>query len=215
MLEVHKELVIHGDGRRLDEFIEALSDRPEPAWSRDRESETRMECLSPRERQYVFKCAAEADRPAVSLFMVRRPDALQVTNVVPQQTGSLTRAQYNAVLGEFEERNARPVARGLGLDITITPDRLPITRWVSADAERRLGAFSRAANKGTGSSHPMDFGRWAAFLIQAHHENAPLDSVTLRRWLVEEEGWPDETAGELAIEYEFARELLKAYDAGR
>lgn len=214
-MEVYKELAIRGDERKLDEFIETVSSRLAPGWSRDRESETRMERLSPRDRQYVFRRAPAADSPAASLFMVRRPESLQVTNVVPQETGSLTKAQYNAILDDFEERNARPVARRLGLDITLTSDRQPITRWVSTDAERRLMAFSRAANKGTGSSHPLDFQRWAAFLIQTHQEDAPLDGTMLERWLVEEEGWPEETADKLATEYEFGRELLRAYDPGR
>jgi hypothetical protein len=37
----------------------------------------------------------------------------------------------------------------------------------------------------------------------------------LARWLKEVEGWDDDHAHELAIQYEFARELLEKYDLER
>jgi hypothetical protein len=37
----------------------------------------------------------------------------------------------------------------------------------------------------------------------------------LARWLVEVEHWPEDTARELAISYEFALGLLERYDSSR
>lgn len=215
MLEVHKELVAHGDTSELDDLLTRLTEHLVSGWTRDAEAEDRLEQLGAGERQYVFRCAARTDRPAVSLFMAKGRDALEVTNIVPQESGSLTRAQYNSALDEFAEKNVRPIASRLGLEVSVTADRQPITHWLSEEATRRLQSFSGAANKGTGSSHPLDFRRWAAFLIKVHQENASLDSGTLQRWLIEEEGWPEEKASELAIEFEFSRDLLRAYDAER
>ena len=65
---------------------------------------------------------------------------------------------------------------------------------------------------GSGSSHPSDFKRWADFLIQVHRDQSPLDGATLRRWLMEIERWPADTAYDLVDEYEFSRDLLNAYD---
>ncbi len=75
-----------------------------------------------------------------------------------------------------------------------------------------LHQFSAAANKGTGSAHPYDKRRWFDFLIEAYKSGASLDSYTLRRWLIEEENWPDELATNLVEEYEFARSLLTQFD---
>jgi hypothetical protein len=217
LLEVFKELSIRGDSTKLDTFIDALSERLAPGWARHYEGERRIAemALPNEERQYAFRCEAKGKRPAVGLFLIRFPHAFSVTNIVPQQSGSLTRAQYNSILDEFADLIARPVGADLGLTIEVTPDRLSITHWLSEEAASRLKSFSVAANKATGSSHPMDFKRWAAFLIQAHRDSADLDSETLLRWLVEEEEWPETVAVDLATEYEVARNLLEAYDATR
>jgi hypothetical protein len=215
VLEVHKELTVRGDPVRFDAFIRDLATRAAPGWSRDQEREQELSSLSPRRWAYVFKSSAQSDRVAVSLFLTTGRAELTVTNIVPQQPGSLTRAQYNAILDEFARLYVVPIAPRFGLEVDVTPDHLPITHWLSGEAARRLTLFSRAANKGTGSGHPSDFERWVAFLIQTHREAAPLDAPTLSRWLVEEEGWPEETASDLAVEFEFGRSLLNAYDAAR
>ncbi len=220
MLEVFKDLTLKGDATRLDRFIVELSESLAPGWSRARDREQELERgdpiprASPHEGHYVFEYARRIDMPAVSLFIWRTGETLKVSNIVPEH-GGLTRSQYNAVLDEFTEQNARGIAERLGLEVSVTRDRQPITHWLSEEAARRLRVFSLAANKGTGSGHPMDFERWAAFLIKAHEERAALDSSTLQRWLIEEEAWPEETAVDLAVEYEFGRNILKAYDAQR
>jgi len=214
MLSVFKDLSVHGTASKLDQFIDAVSARLASGWTRYLEGERRLKemALSSDEPQFAFACAAAGDRPAAGLFLMRRAGGFEVTNIVPQESGSLTKAQYNAILDDFADRNARPAADALGLMVEITADRQPITHWISPEAARCLERFSRAANKGTGSSHPLDFRRWAAFLILAHRESAELDTEILRRWLVEEEGWSEDKAADLAIEYEFARSLLDAYD---
>jgi len=215
VLEVHKELRLRGDPARFDAFIQAVATRAARAWLRDREREAELSSLPPRRQCYVFRSVAAADRVAVSLFLTSDHGELRVTNIVPQQVGQLTRGQYNAILDEFTVRYIGPVAPDFGMDSELTADRLPITHWLSEEAAKRLARFSRAANKGTGSGHPLDLERWLAFLIQVHRERATLDAYTLSRWLVEEEGWPEEKASDLASEFEFGRDLLKAYDAAR
>jgi len=215
LLEVFKNLAIRGSSEKLDAFIAGVSDHLSSGWSRDRDAETRLARAPSPGRYYVFRCEARADRPALSLFLLGKNSALEVSNIVPRGVGSLTRVQYNAALDEFVEQSARSIAERLGLEVSVSSDRQPITHWVSEEAARRLRVFSLAANKGTGSSHPLDFQRWASFLIQVHQDNTRLDSHTLQRWLIEEEGWPAETAIELAVEFGFAQDLLKAYDAGR
>jgi hypothetical protein len=119
------------------------------------------------------------------------------------------------VLREFMERAVRPAADALGVEVSMSDEQVPITKWLSSEAATRLRRFSNAANKGTGSSHPLDFNRWASFLIQVHRDKSDLDAQTLLRWLVEEEHWPEDTADRLALEFEFAKDLLSAYDSER
>lgn len=214
LLEVFKDLTIDGVSAELDAFIDAATAELPSAWSRDEERENQLKktAFSSDEYQFTFSRVASGGIPAVSLFMIRSGTSLKATNIVPKEVGSLSRVQYNTILDEFVERVARPVANRFNLTIELTPDHLPITHWLSEDAARRLKSFSGAANKATGSSHPSDFKRWTAFLIQAHREHTNLDTETLQRWLIEEEGWPEDRAVDLAKEFEFARDLLRAYD---
>lgn len=214
LLEVFKDLTIDGVSAELDAFIDAATAELPSEWSRDEERENQLKKTAPSSDEYQFALSrvASGEIPAASLFMIRSGTSLKVTNIVPKEVGSLSRVQYNTILDEFVEHVARPVADRLNLTIELTPDHLPITHWLSEDAARLLKSFSAAANKATGSSHPLDFSRWTAFLIQAHREHTNLDTETLQRWLIEEEGWPEDRAVDLAIEFEFARDLLRAYD---
>lgn len=214
MLEVHKELQIEGEQQQLEALVQGITDRLRPLWIRTSDREDELAALDRSRRIYVFKSDRVGNRPAVSLFLALYHGTLSVTNIVPQDPGSLTTSEYNAILDDFAAE-IRPLLEASGPRMIVTSDRRDITHWVSEDTARRLRSFSRMANKGTGSGHPLDFGRWAEFLIAAHQERSTLDAYTLQRWLIEEEHWPEEKAIELAGEFEFARELLKAYDSRR
>lgn len=210
MLEVFKDLSIRGDAATLDRLVPAIAGLLPGGWSRDSEAEERLR--NPIAGiQYVFRFVGRAELPAVSLFIVEDDESLKVSNIVPQQAGSISRGQYNLVVDEFASF-AGPVAQSMGLTVSLTNDREPITHWLSTAAADELRRFARTANKSTGSAHPADFARWASFLIAAHREQAALDSSTLARWLQEVDQWPEDTAHDLALEYEFARQLLKSYD---
>ena len=92
---------------------------------------------------------------------------------------------------------------------------MAITEWVSDETAEKLHTFSACANKSTGSSHPMDETRWYAFLMATHTERSSLAPESLRRWLQEEEGWDEDHAWKLSIEYETARSLFTYYDSER
>ena len=213
MLEVFKDLTIYGDGDP-GPFIEAATTQLPRAWTRnwERENELKKVALTSEDRYVAFSRASSDGIPAATVFLTQSGSTLKVTNIVPQKLGSLTYAQYNVILDDFVSQIARPAVDRLGFRMDLTPGHLPITHWLSEEAARRLKRFSGAANKATGSTHPMDFKRWVAFLIQTHREDWRLDVETLARWLTEEEGWGEEEAAKLSMEFEFARDLLKIYD---
>jgi hypothetical protein len=134
--------------------------------------------------------------------------------VVPQQQHQLTYREYNGILEEFCERLLRPIAERSGLRVELSATQADLRHWLSAGAAERLRRFSALANKSTGASHPSDRERWNDFVVAAHRDGSNLDATTLRRWLIEVEGWPPEVADQLAIEYEYGRELL-AFSEGR
>ncbi len=73
----------------------------------------------------------------------------------------------------------------------------------------------QSTNKSTGSSHPLDHQRWMDFILTAHLEGSRLDATSLRRWLIEIEGWSPEVADQLAGQYEFGGRLLNFSDSHR
>ncbi|AFK54015.1 hypothetical protein [Tistrella mobilis] len=152
---------------------------------------------------------------AVCLVLWSRDDAYEVTNIVPRDVGELGHQRYNAALQDFIARVARPAATAARFEIQTTSAQQGLNDWLPAAAADALRRFSATANKSTGSSHPSDRKRWFAFLLQAHRDAGSFDTDRLVRWLTEVEGWPDDKAHDLAIEYEFGLALLNEYDRTR
>jgi len=138
-----------------------------------------------------------------------------VSNIVPKERHQLAHVEYNSVLEDFYQRVFRHVAEQTGLRHSLTAADMGLDHWMSGKTEEKLRRFSASANKSTGSSHPSDLERWNDFVLSAHIERSNLDPSTLRRWLAESEDWPPEVAEQLAIEYEYGRELLTFAEGAR
>jgi hypothetical protein len=147
--------------------------------------------------------------------METSPGTISTSNVVPLDVGSFSYGEYNAVLKKFCDEIVRPSSRKTGAEVELTEDHADLSRWLSEPAARKLRAFSRLANKSTGASHPYDQKRWLDFIVEAHKEETSLDASTLRRWLIEVEGWAPDVADQLAAEFEFGGELLTFSGGGR
>lgn len=211
-----KDLDITGPSEQLLALIEAVSESLPTGWHRDFEAEARMEKpdLTGIDAWFVFARDAKKGDPKSGLFLARERGRLHVPNIVPS-AGQLSMGQYNRVLDEFADVLRTQLPSGSQLNMHVTSDEASITDWVSKAAAELLQRFSTLANMSTGSAHPLDFERWAHFLIQVHREGSTLYSDSLSQWLVEELKWPPERAAELTREYEFARDLLRVYDQSR
>lgn len=202
-----KDLDITGPDEQLLALIEAVSESLPADWRRDLEAEA-----AGADAWFEFARDAKEGDPRTGLFLARERGRLHVSNIIPLDDGQLSMRQYNRVLDEFAALLRTHLPPGSQLNMNVTSDEAAITDWVSTDAAECLRLFSDAANKSTGSAHPLDLERWAHFLIQVHREGSTLDSASLSQWLVEELEWPPERVDELNKEFEFARDLLKVYD---
>jgi hypothetical protein len=167
----------------------------------------------PRSDVIVFQRSADDDLVGVSLFLVENSNGYEVTNIVPVETGRLEISDYNWALNDFIRRIAQPARLAGDFTIEVSQPAEGLTDWMSEGAARALIVFSKAANKATNATHPLDRQRWEAFLIAAHRDRTPLNTQLLRRWLCTVEDWPDEVAEQLAIEFETGMSLLDTYDA--
>ena len=208
-LEVFQDLYFYGPANKRRALRRALLGRVVLPWRRAEEKEKQLSRSAGEDTDILaFQREAGDGLAAATLFLWSRPDGYKVSNIVPLEVGDLGYTRYNAILHDFQQRIAEPAAQQVGFQVKTTPACQSLEDWLSPKAARALQLFSRAANKSTGSSHPLDRERWFQFLIEAHLANRPLDTRTLARWLAKVEGWDDENANELAIEYEFGLELL-------
>jgi hypothetical protein len=191
----------------------ALIEAAVAPWSFDAEraEEIKRNAVSS-EDVLLFRHDASDQLPAAGLTLWGRDGGYYVPNIVPIEARSLSYSEYNAILTDFVDRVARPVCDRLGVGIELSSDSQSLEDWTTDDVATCLRRFSAAANKSTGASHPMDQRRWFDFLVASHRSGRELDVETLARWLREVDGWDEETAYDLAGNYQNALALLTYYD---
>ena len=211
-MKIFRELRIRGTNSHLQNFAERISSGLPNGWRRAREHENAVsrQVDAP---MFCFECNPLGARKAASLWLAfDGPGALYVSNVVPTESTSLGYDEYNSIVDEFYRLIVTPAFEGDQVKAELGHVDVGLEEWLDAKSAELLRAFSVWANKSTGATHPCDQQRWHAFIISAHANESELDAHTLARWLHEQDGWPESTANDLAIEYEQSRALLRAYD---
>ncbi len=192
-----------------------LSQAQDP-WRHDVEREKMIKGGFPGDEDVVVLVRASFDDIDDSgLVLWQEKGGYRVANIVPQNVSELGITKYNTILMDFVDRVVKPAAENNEFEIELTSSRQTLEDWMTEGPAIALRRFSRSANKSTGASHPMDQARWFTFLIEAYRSPKRADSEHLARWLIEIEGWPEHTARELAIDYEFALGLLEQYGQSR
>jgi hypothetical protein len=211
-MRVFREMTIRGDPEAISRLLNELSGVISGGWVRNLQAEQRVASAAEADL-YCFSCLEADGRPAGDLWLRRlSPVELTVSNIVPAGKQQLDVDEYNRIIKEFYDSFVKPVASRVGLTATLSSDEVTMDQWVSPDTARLLHVAAVNIRKSGGLYHPLDEERWLAFVVGAHKEGSPLDPVTLRRWLEEEERLPEEQAVELAEKYENARSLLAYYD---
>ncbi|HYP05946.1 MAG TPA: hypothetical protein VER03_06895 [Bryobacteraceae bacterium] len=210
-MKVYGDLIVRGDARSLDVFIDALQRHLTNGWSRDRDREQQVGRAA-LGAMYCFACAPLVSRPASELWLATHTDGhLYVSNILAENLPSLTYDQYNAILGDFHDTCVRPAAEASGVKTELTSFDPQLEDFMSTGIANLLRSFSAHANRSI--LHPLDRKRWNEFLVAAHREGCRLSADMLQRWLIEEQKWPEDEAINLAIEYDHARDLLEIYEA--
>lgn len=215
-LAVFQDLRLRGTINGRTALREALVNCASEPWRHSADREQDMAAHAGADADViVFERDESGGVDAVALVLWSRDDGFEVTNIVPREIGELGQHRYNTALRDFVERVAHPAAAAAGFTVEVSSAAQGLDDWLPRDAADALRRFSVAANKATGSSHPMDRRRWFAFLFAAHHDRGAFDTDRLMRWLTEVEGWSEQTAHDLAVEYEFGLKLLDEYDRDR
>lgn len=209
MVAVMRDLKVLGTDDQIAIMIDAMTKAARAPWSRHLEGEENIG----RESFRVFMREADSSLPAANVAIHLEPDGIEVVNIVPYELNNLEPALYNAILQEFLETLVQPAADAQSLAVVTTTGGTSLAAEMSPEIARLLESFSGAANKSTGSSHPLDFRRWAAFLIASHRSGRKVDTWLLEQAL-KEQGWSSDRVSDLVSEFEFSRDLLTLADRG-
>lgn len=207
MAEITRDLTVRGTAEEIEALIDRMTEAARTPWARSAEGEVNIGDNNYR----VFSREADAALPAVGVAMHLEPEGIEIVNIVPRDVGHLPPSVYNAVLQEFLEDLLQPAAGALSLLVVTSLPHTSLAAEIGPEIAELLVRFSGAANQSTGSSHPADFKRWAAFLVAAHQSRKRIDTDLLQATL-REQGWPAERASDLVCEFEFARDLLRVAD---
>ena len=207
-LSVFKDLTIFDAAKKIADIGKMLEEQLPSEWVRDHAREDDAQKLDTN-KWLVFNRSVQDKIPAASLFFSAIDSDLKVTNIVPQTARELSKQQYNSILTEFYEAATHPVCKVMSLRCELTHDELPLTNWLTEKAAEKLVRFSKCANKSTGSAHPLDRDRWFDFLVQVVSDGSDFDTGTLEQWLITIEHWPEESAYNIILQYEFGIDLLK------
>jgi len=208
-MKVFKDLEIAVPESRRADFISRLEKGLPKGWKRDREAESRSRSHGEEEFTYIICNASSKRQSALVALAPKNKDTLHVSNIVPRKLSELAHDQYNHILDEFATKCVDPIAKQMNLKVKRSLDQETLESWVCQETAEKFQKFSASANKSTGTAHPLDKERWYDFVNSIVRNKDPLDASTLRRWLVEDDGWPQDIAEEMAIEFEQEVGLLK------
>lgn len=183
------------------------------AWEHvpEREADMKDAIASDEESDVIAFERSPADGlPSLGLLLWSFPGGYEVSNIVPLDVGEIGADRYNAALQDFVKQVVQPATQDAIIKIDLGKAAESIADWISPEAAALLRLFSAAANKSTGSAHPMDRRRWFEFLIATHRAGKHPSAEMLSRWLVQVDGWPERVASRLAVEFEFGLALLRA-----
>jgi len=198
-----RDFYLKGSQENLLKFITTVAKHITGDWELGNNSRFKEDFI-------VFKYLGDRVNKASVFLYIKNIDESQfsITNIIPMEKSNLNFDEYNEVLVKCINECIIPYADECHLTYELTSENVDLEKYMSSESANKLRTFSRAANKSTGSSHPSDEKRWNSFICQTlkdGHENV---TSILKRWLTEEDGWDDEQAFKLVIQYEQGISLL-------
>jgi len=211
-----QQLFIKGSKEAVQSVLTAMGKNLPKGWEREKEFEEMLQESMPGQwlPPVCYVCTRQGQREAalVSLSETQESDGVGVLNIAPIDMEEMNNTQYNTVLMDFFNQVVKPAASNQPVDVLLSSDEYDMAQSLGAKVLALLEAFSSQCDKDTGPIQHEDHQRWLGFLIATHRERADLQPDLLSSWLIDEGKWPAEMANDLAVEYEFARSLLEAYD---
>ncbi|QTL37980.1 hypothetical protein [Pseudoalteromonas viridis] len=193
-----------GDFDELADYLDTIN----PLWIRDRKREEEVLNESGF-RMYCFNKFLEEACFASLILSDSDEKTLSLINLVPVKQSRLSEAEYNAVLCDFAASVLDKANDKGNFSYELTAEDKSLEDWLTSEASGALRSFSNLANKSTGYTHPSDKQRWFLFIQSVFYSDSQFEPDMLEQFL-EEDGWAKEDAQNLATDYEYSLDLLKA-----
>lgn len=135
-------------------------------------------------------------------------DRIEVFNITPLFGNHLTPFEYNFILSFFNGEIIEKIGQSYGIKVHMSKPYFDMEDCIGREGLNALEFFSRTSNRSTGRSHPSDFKKWARFILIVFRQKKKLPADRLREWL-NADGWSYEMSSSLALDFEYAINLLK------
>lgn len=201
-MKVMQDLYISLDDINFEEFYTLITNDTPNNWVHKPNKEEKY--LDFKIQAICFEYHNEHLHAGLSLSFKSGENELFVPNIIPLEKPQLSIKEYNEVLNNFFQEIIAP--RKAGYSYRITSDEHTLESELDMESVNKLRVFSSCANKSTGISHPSDQKRWFDFIYSSFQNSISLE---LLRYFLVEDGWDEESANKLSLNYEFAVDLLK------
>ncbi len=141
--------------------------------------------------------------PKSKVWLSKNGKQFYVANIIPQTKPQLSIEEYNQIIELFVNQ----VLSQSNLEYTVSKAEVKLQDLLSEESCRNFWAFSRTANKSTGRTHPNDEKKWLDFIYATLRHGEHLAAEDLRIFL-QEEGWDEQTAWELSVDYQYGYEAM-------
>jgi hypothetical protein len=214
-MKTFQELLINIDKEKISYFIENLEKKITSEWARDKVREEELKKFSMTDsNRFCFEFKGTENIPSARLILVEKDNGgLFISNIVPLSKNKLSYDEYNEILIKFFEI-VLFVLKTTDMENTkaeITKSNIELDDLISDESKNLFISFSNNANKSTGNSHPQDKKRWFDFILSIYIKKEKLEPEELEKFLIEDE-WSEDSAINLAIDFEYSLALLAYYD---
>ncbi len=182
--------------------IERLTSNMGNKWKRNTESEENLFSISGTKQICIDYTGQNA--PKSKLGLNKNEKGYYVTNIIPLDKSQLSIDEYNKVIGIFVKEVLHPA----NLQYELSKADITLEDLLTDESCKKFRTFSGTSDKSTGRSHPSDEEKWFEFIYSTVKNGEYLDLESLRFFL-QEDGWDEQTAWDLSLDYEYGYEAMK------
>ncbi|MCP4111822.1 MAG: hypothetical protein GY749_40900 [Desulfobacteraceae bacterium] len=194
--ELNIELV-ESHERTIEILVSNLNDN----WKRNIESEENLLSMSGTKQICIDYFGKEA--VGSKIWLNKDKQRFCVINIIPKNKTQLSINEYNQAIELF----AKEVLNPASLEYELSKADVMLEDLLS-DESCKFRKFSRTANKSTGRANPSDEEKWLDF-IYSTLKNGEYLALEDLRFFLQEDGWDEQTALELSLDYEYGYDAMK------